>query len=57
MKLYKIVRYCKICKKRFFVQNQKYSSYFCEDCNKKYKKAQEEEERSKESDEKSAAKE
>jgi hypothetical protein len=38
MKLYKTIKYCKICTKKFFAQdNRGYIQYYCEDCFKKYK--------------------
>ncbi len=48
-KFYKIVRYCRGCKKRFFVESHKDTKHYCTDCFKKYnayyeKKAKEEEE-------------
>jgi hypothetical protein len=39
MKLYKVVRFCKMCSKRFFAGNEKgYGQYYCPDCFKKYKR-------------------
>ncbi len=39
MKLYKIIKYCKICSKKFFATNGRiYNQYYCEDCFKKISK-------------------
>lgn len=32
MKLYKVIRYCKTCKKKFFVTSTVSRSYYCEEC-------------------------
>jgi hypothetical protein len=40
-KFYKIIKYCRTCKKKFFVTSEISRSYYCEDCVKKYAKANE----------------
>jgi len=37
-KLYKIVKYCKLCKKKFFLQSLKNDHCYCEDCYKRMRK-------------------
>ncbi len=34
-KFYKIIRYCKSCKKKFFVTSTVSKLYYCEECAKK----------------------
>lgn len=38
-KFYKIIKYCRTCKKKFFVTSEISRANFCEDCQKKYDKA------------------
>lgn len=35
---YKIVKYCKICKKRFVVNKNESKQYYCDDCQSKVNK-------------------
>ncbi|MFC1697091.1 hypothetical protein ACFL1H_02060 [Nanoarchaeota archaeon] len=37
MGFYKIIRYCRICKVKFFVEKASSPKYYCETCKKKYK--------------------
>jgi len=39
MRLYKVIKYCRICSKKFFAGQEKgFSQYYCEECVIKYKK-------------------
>jgi len=36
MKCYKIVGYCRLCKKRFFIEKQGFAQHYCDECYEKY---------------------
>jgi len=42
---YKIVKYCKMCKKRFVVNKGEQRKYYCDICQKKYDKWRESEDK------------
>ena len=35
VKFYKIIRFCRLCKTKFFVENQRDNKYYCDECKKK----------------------
>jgi hypothetical protein len=41
---YRIIRYCKLCKKKFFGTTGKYVEQYCVDCTSKNEKAKKKEE-------------
>lgn len=36
MRYYKEIRFCRVCKKRFVVEQGRIKSYYCSACQKKY---------------------